>query len=199
LLKSGSRKLALGVDSLSREMNSMVMPLPEPAARSPYFSGGIALEDGQVILVINPGAIFEGFKGGALEHRESAPPESRVRRHTILVVDDSFTARTLQKNILETAGYEVKIAVDGAQALATLKASTFDAVVADVQMPRMDGFQLLEAMKADERLQSLPVVLVTSLSSEEDRARGMSLGARAYIVKQRFDHKELLEVVRQIL
>lgn len=197
LLRAGGNVLALAVDRLLRELNSLVAPLPRPADRSPYFSGGVVLENGKTALVLDPSAIVERFRGAAW--KEPAKRAAvRKPRHTILVVDDSFTARTLQKNILEAAGFDVRIATNGVEALGLLKVGDFDAIVADVQMPQMDGFQLLQNIKADEQLQEIPLVLVTSLNSEEDQARGLALGAHAYIVKQKFDHQELLEVIRQL-
>ncbi len=115
------------------------------------------------------------------------------------MVDDSFTARTLQKSILETAGYNVRTAEDGRAALTILHSSTVALVVSDVQMPHVDGFQLLATMKSQPSLADIPVILVTSLSSQEDQERGLALGADAYIVKERFDHQELLSVVRQLV
>ncbi|HSJ01772.1 MAG: response regulator, partial [Verrucomicrobium sp.] len=121
------------------------------------------------------------------------------KKPVVLVVDDSFTARTLQKSILEAAGYAVRVAVNGKAALDLLRSDRIDAVVSDIQMPEMDGFQLLSAMKNQATLSELPVVLVTSLSSKEDQERGLALGADAYIVKERFDHRELLETIRQLV
>ena len=95
--------------------------------------------------------------------------------------------------------FQFCVHVDGLEALAEARLNPYDAVVSDIQMPRMDGFQLLDALKQDPRLKDTPVILVTSLSSEEDRARGLALGAEAYIVKQKFDHEDLLRVVRQII
>jgi two-component system chemotaxis sensor kinase CheA len=115
------------------------------------------------------------------------------------VVDDSLTTRTLEKSILEANGYRVQVAVDGVEALAKLRAEKADLVITDVQMPRMDGFTLLEAMKKDSSLHRIPVIMVTSLDRLEDQKRGLELGADAYIVKRKFDQAELLSAIRQIL
>lgn len=131
--------------------------------------------------------------------REEKPAATVRKKPVVLVVDDSFTARTLQKSILEAAGYAVRVAVNGKAAYDMLRADPVDAVVSDVQMPEMDGFQLLSAMKNHSRLADLPVVLVTSLNSREDQERGLALGADAYIVKERFDHRELLDTIRQLV
>jgi two-component system chemotaxis sensor kinase CheA len=125
--------------------------------------------------------------------------ETKEKRRPVLVVEDSITARTLLKNILETSGYEVKTAVDGADAFAALKTGEFDLVVSDVDMPRMNGFDLTAKIRADKKLSGLPVVLVTALESREDRERGIDVGANAYIVKSSFEQSNLLEVINRLI
>jgi two-component system chemotaxis sensor kinase CheA len=100
---------------------------------------------------------------------------------------------------LETNGFHVGIAVDGREGLELLQRERFDLVISDVEMPRMDGFALLAAMKQDDRLSSTPVVLVTSRDRGEDREKGLELGADAYIVKQKFDHQSWLNTIREIV
>ena len=115
------------------------------------------------------------------------------------MVDDSAVTRTLEKSILEAAGYQVRVAADGAAALDLLGREPCDLVVTDIEMPRLDGFSLTEQVRADERLRDLPVVLVTSLDSEDDRRRGVEVGADAYIVKGAFDQDRLLETIRRLI
>jgi two-component system chemotaxis sensor kinase CheA len=121
----------------------------------------------------------------------------KVRR--ILVAEDSITARTLLKSILEAAGCQVTTAVDGMDAFTRLRSGNFDLVVSDVDMPRLSGFELTTKMREDKKLREIPVVLVTSLESSQDRERGIEAGANAYIVKSSFDQSNLLEVVRGLL
>jgi two-component system chemotaxis sensor kinase CheA len=121
------------------------------------------------------------------------------RRKRLLVADDSVTTRTLEKAILEEAGYEVRLAADGHQAWRILQKESIDLVVADVEMPGMDGFTLTETLRHSTVLPRIPVVLVTSLSSDKDRARGLEAGADAYIVKSGFDRSTLLQAVGQLL
>jgi two-component system chemotaxis sensor kinase CheA len=118
---------------------------------------------------------------------------------SILVVEDSITSRALLKNILEAAGYRVATAVDGIDAYTALKTATFDLVVSDVEMPRMDGFYLTAKVRADKHLAELPIVLVTALGSREHRERGIDAGANAYIVKSSFDQSNLLETVQRLI
>ncbi|MDQ6674213.1 MAG: response regulator, partial [Chloroflexota bacterium] len=123
--------------------------------------------------------------------------EHRVRR--LLAVDDSLTTRTLMRSILEAAGYDVVVAADGLEALSLLQSDSFDLVVADVEMPRMNGFELTEAIRRDARLGQIPVVLVTSLAGNDHRERGVAAGADAYIVKSVFEQGLLLDTVGRLL
>jgi two-component system chemotaxis sensor kinase CheA len=117
----------------------------------------------------------------------------------VLVTDDSFATRELIRSILESAGYHVTVAVDGQHALEQLRAEPFELVVSDVEMPRLNGMELVASMRADPALHGIPAVLLTSLASEQDRQRGMDAGAQAYIVKSQFDQESLLDVVRQLV
>ncbi|MEN3939826.1 response regulator [Prosthecobacter sp. SYSU 5D2] len=194
----GQKPLALHVEAFVGEIHALIRPLPYPASLSPHFSGGIVTEEGAVVLVLNPQTLADRCRATPLQEDTKTAPV-QVRRSTILVADDSFTARTLQKSILETAGYNVRTAEDGRAALAILHSTEVALVVSDVQMPHVDGFQLLATMKSQPALAEIPLILVTSLSSQEDQERGLALGADAYIVKERFDHQELLAVVRQLV
>ena len=148
-------------------------------------------------LVINPFVLAGGaVAGSGLELVDRRPERTTP---AILVVDDSLTTRTLEKSILEAHGFEVHLAVNGMQALRHLRAERIDLVIADVQMPELDGFGLLASMKEDPALADIPVILVTSLEKREDRARGLALGADAYIVKRKFDQAELLSTIGQLL
>jgi two-component system chemotaxis sensor kinase CheA len=121
------------------------------------------------------------------------------KRKTVLVVEDSITSRMLLKNILESAGYRVRTAVDGVDALTAMKTEAVDAVVSDIEMPRLNGFDLTGKIRADRKLAELPVVLVTALESAADRERGAEAGANAYIVKSSFDQSNLLEAIERLV
>jgi two-component system chemotaxis sensor kinase CheA len=117
----------------------------------------------------------------------------------ILVAEDSITSRMLLKNILETAGYQVTVAVDGVEAYTRAKSGEFDLIVSDVDMPMMNGFELTLKVKNDAKLNNIPVVLVTSLESRDDRERGIEVGADAYIIKSSFDQGNLLDVIKKLI
>ena len=114
-------------------------------------------------------------------------------------MEDSITTRVLLKNILDSVGYNAKTAVDGIDGFNVLKAEDFDLVVSDIDMPRMDGFNLTAKIRADKKLAELPVVLVTALESRDDQERGMEVGANAYIVKSSFDQSNLLDTIRRLI
>ncbi len=126
-------------------------------------------------------------------------PTAPTRKKSVLVAEDSITSRTLLKNILETAGYEVETGVDGIDALTKLRSGSFDLVVSDVDMPRMNGFGLTSKIRADKKLAELPVVLVTALDSRADREHGIDVGANAYLVKSSFDQGNLLETIQRLI
>jgi two-component system chemotaxis sensor kinase CheA len=117
----------------------------------------------------------------------------------ILVVDDSITTRTMERNLLEAAGYKVAVASNGQEAWTILKSEHFDLLVSDVDMPRMNGFDLTARVRADPTLADLPVVLVTALESRDDKERGIEVGANAYVIKSGFDQSKLLEIIRRLV
>ena len=114
-------------------------------------------------------------------------------------MEDSITSRMLLKNILETGGYRVKVAVDGMDGWIALKEEKFDLVVSDVDMPGMNGFELTEKIRQDKNLKELPVVLVTAMESREDREKGIDVGVDGYIVKSSFDQSNLLDVIKKLV
>jgi two-component system chemotaxis sensor kinase CheA len=126
-----------------------------------------------------------------------APAEQRRLR--VLVADDSLTTRTLERYILEAAGYEVALAGDGLEALALLDERECDVLVSDVDMPRLDGVSLTVQVRQVPRFRELPIILVTSLASAEDRERGLQAGADAYMVKSSFDQDQLLRTIQELV
>lgn len=199
---SAERRTALAVESLLGVQEVVIKPLPWPFARVGGTAGAATLASGDVVMILNaadltrPGHAAE--PGGAATEPpplDVAPP----RQASVLVVDDSAVTRTLEKGILEAAGYQVRVAPDGAVALELLQRERCDLVVTDIEMPRLDGFALTARVRADEQLRDLPVVLVTSLDSEDDRRRGVEVGADAYIVKGAFDQDRLLETIRRLI
>lgn len=203
VLRLGDQRLGVRVSAFSDVRTATVVALTHPDVDD-LVQGAVHLEQDQVAVVINPEALMRRYARNELGLRTSADRVAapvRAARRTILIVDDSVTTRTLEKSILETNGFNVMMAVDGVDALNQLRSATalVDLVVADVEMPRMDGFQLLAALKGDGQLAGIPVIMMTSRASQDDVQRGMELGADAYLVKQTFDQRELLTTIGQLL
>ncbi|HTC80405.1 MAG TPA: response regulator [Acidimicrobiia bacterium] len=199
---SGSTAAGVLVDEIRGEEEIVVTTLPAPLQRVRFTAGATILGTGEVVPVLHAGEVFRAAAGHlpaasavAGAGAAAAPAGPKV----VVVADDSVTTRTLERVILESAGYEVRTAGDGAQALALVQAGGCDAVVSDVQMPVLDGFALCERLRADARFRDLPVVLVTALGSRDDRERGVAVGADAYIVKGEFDQETLLATLRRLL
>ncbi|MBI1982758.1 MAG: response regulator, partial [Acidobacteria bacterium] len=195
-----NQRMAFLVDEVVEEQEVLVKGLGRQLARVRNIAGAAVLGTGRVVPVLNvPDLAKSAVEASAAPAVSAAAGEPPERRKSILVAEDSITARSLLKNILESAGYVVQTAVDGVDALTALKAGEFELVVSDVDMPRMNGFDLTARIRADKKLGDLPVVLVTALESREDRERGIDVGANAYIVKSSFDQSNLLDTVGRLI
>jgi two-component system chemotaxis sensor kinase CheA len=200
VIGAGDRRAAFLVDELLSEQEVVVTNLGSRLRRVRHFSGATLLPSGRVALILNAGDLVQtalSREAGPALGEQLTPRSADARR--LLVVDDSVTTRTLVKSILEAAGYAVQAAADGSEAWQLLQERGADLVVADVEMPRMDGFDLTANIRRSPRFRQLPVVLVTALDSEQDRARGLEAGADAYLVKSAFDQRHLLETISQLL
>ncbi|MDP2030743.1 MAG: hybrid sensor histidine kinase/response regulator [Thiobacillus sp.] len=200
VLALGTQRIAFRVEEIVGEQEVLVKPLGPQLTRVRNVAGASVLGTGEVVPVLNvPDLLKSAVKRAMAPLAPAAETRGETEKQSILVVEDSITSRALLKNILESAGYRVTTAVDGADAYTTLKTGTFDLVVSDVEMPRMDGFDLTAKVRADKQLAELPVVLVTALGSREHRERGIDAGANAYIVKNSFDQSNLLEVIGRLI
>jgi two-component system chemotaxis sensor kinase CheA len=191
-------ELAFVVDDALLEQEVVVRGLGRGLAGVALVSGATVLESGDVCPILATNELVR--RALAVPRISLGAAQGRVvSTRRVLVVDDSATTRSLVRSILEVGGYAVQVAVDGADALARIKRDPPEAIVSDVEMPRMDGFALCAAVRAMPSLLNIPFILVTSLSSEEDRARGLAAGADAYIVKGEFEQGTLLEAVGRLL
>jgi len=193
-------RIGFVVDEIVGEREIVIRPLQTLLHRVRFVAGATMTGSGQIIVVLNPDDLLANAlqKAGRSDVIDTHAPQQKAATR-ILVVDDSITTRTLVKGILQSQGFEVISAVDGREAFARLEAAPVDLVVTDIEMPEMDGFELTEKIRADERFERLPVVIVTSLARDEDRQRGMAAGADAFIVKGVFETQSLLDVIRQLV
>lgn len=204
LLSMGASPLAFEVESVQNEQEILLKPLGPQLLRVRFVAGATVLGSGSVVPVLNPSDVIRGALRSAASAVRSSPEdgasgELRQERPAILVAEDSITSRTLIKNILTTAGYDVTAVVDGLAAWTALGEKGYAALVSDVEMPQMGGFDLTARVRADPRWADLPVVLITSLESREDRERGVEVGANAYIVKSSFDQGNLLDILGRLI
>ncbi|MHB8621653.1 MAG: response regulator, partial [Chloroflexota bacterium] len=198
LIGAGARRVALAVDRVIGEEEIVVKPLGFPLLRVRYFAGATILGSGRVVPILNVSDLVQAASASRVSALKRQPTKEVGRRRRVLVVDDSLTTRTLERYILEAAGYDVALASNGAQALALLREDVRDVLVSDIDMPELDGIALTMKVRQDPKLRDLRVVLVTALESPEDRERGMHAGADAYIVKGSFDQDTLLRTIEDL-
>jgi two-component system chemotaxis sensor kinase CheA len=188
------------VEAVHEEQELVFKELRGPLRSQKTFTGAALLGNGDIVPILDVNALFDLASRAPLT--DAAPVSARreaPRIARVLVVDDSLVAGELQKNILLAAGYESEIASDGVEALECLHRKDWDLVVADVDMPRMSGFELTERVRADEHLRDIPVIIVTSRDTVDDRRRGFEAGADAYVLKREFDQGQLLDTVRRLI
>lgn len=200
VVEANEARLGLRVDAIRQEAELVFKELHGPLRHQRLFAGASLLGSGEIVPIVNVEALVE--RAGRLPAAPppaSAPRPQPRRPGRVLVVEDSLVAGELQKNILRAAGYEAEIAADGVEALEKLLGGDWDLVIADVDMPRMDGLELTARIRADERLRNLPVVIVTARDTIEERRRGVEVGADAYMVKREFDQEQLLAIVGRLV
>jgi two-component system chemotaxis sensor kinase CheA len=188
----GAQRAVVAVDEVLGQQDVVVSSLGSRAAKIAHLAGASVLDDGRVVGVLATAEILRRVQPAA----SRAAGASRPR---VLIADDSLTTRAAMKAVLELAGFAVVPAADGEEAFALIRDQGCQVVVSDVQMPRLDGLALTRRLKADPRLRSIPVILITSLGSPEDRAAGLEAGADGYLVKREVERGMLLELVRQLL
>jgi len=199
LISQNGKRIAFLVDKIVDEQEVLVKTLGRQLSRVRNIAGATVLAKRKLVPILNVADLMQStVRVSSRTARAPALEKEKPSRKSVLVVEDSITSRTLLKNILETAGYNVNTAVDGIDGFTQLRSGAFDVVVSDVEMPRMNGFDLTAKIRADKKLSEVPVILVTALQSREDRERGMDVGANAYIVKSSFDQSNLLEVVGRL-
>lgn len=196
----GDQRCAIAVDEIVGDQTVLAKNLEPPLIRIPNVAGATIRGDGSVLLTLNPIDLLRRASSlGPNRAAALAADSARRAAPRVLLVDDSFTTRALERSVLEAAGFSVVAVADAEAALVELDADAFDAVVSDVSMPGMNGFDLCAKIRKTERTRALPVVLVTSLGSDADRRRGLEAGADAYVAKQEFDHELLVQKLNELL
>jgi len=202
ILSVAEKRIALRVSGFLSTQQVVLKSLGGQLRRVRNVAGAAILGDGQLVTILNVSDLMKSLRAKSVASLGPPIVTKEVRRWRVLLADDSLTTRTLEKHILENAGYEVLTAADGQEAwelISKNEKGSPDLVVSDVNMPRMDGFVLTQSIKGDSSYARMPVVLVTSLESPQDRLHGMEAGADAYIVKSTFDQRELLETIERLI
>lgn len=196
-------RYGLVVDHVIGEENLVVRPLDSRLGKVPNVSAGAILDDGSPVVIFDTDdlvrSIHQLLTAGKLQKIGKGRPAVAAGKKRVLIVDDSLTVREVERRLLETAGYEVVTAVDGVDGWNTLTAQTFDLLISDVDMPRMNGIDLVRTVKADPLLKEVPVMIVSYKDREEDRLRGLEAGANYYLTKGSFHDESLLTAVRDLI
>jgi chemotaxis protein histidine kinase CheA len=198
IIRDGEEKLGLIVDEIIGREEMVVKPLPLHLQSLRMVSGVTIGERDSIVNVLHvPELIKQARESGDPGRLRPAAKEERAL--TVLVVDDSINTREIEKSILEAYGYDVVTAEDGEDGWEKTREAQFDLVITDVEMPRLDGFSFTERLRGDGRYRNVPVIIVTSREKDEDKKRGITVGANAYIVKGAFDQSNLIETVRNLI
>jgi len=161
--------------------------------------GNSIAADGSILLLLEPYGIKEMGRTSPDDEVHIEVSEEEKFNYKVLLVDDSLIARKVEQGILEHIGFEVDTAIDGLDALSKLESETYDMVVTDLEMPRLDGFGLVRRMRNQPQHEDLPILIISTRESAEDRMRAMEAGADAYLVKQQLDSESLLKSIRMLI
>lgn len=193
----GNEQLGLIVDSIIGNEDVVIKPLPTHMQNIQWVSGVTISGKNELISILHVPTIIDAAKEMKEERRfEKAGDKKAIH---ILLAEDSFSTGEIEKSILESYGYKVDIAVDGQEALEKAMEYKYDVVITDIEMPRLDGFSLTEKLRKESEYEHIPIIIVTSRDKEEDKKRGVRVGADAYIVKSAFDQSNLLETIQNLV
>lgn len=203
VLSEGSHAYAMEVSAFMGETELVVRPVDPRLGKVPFINSVSTTEDGELVLILDTDDLIRAMAGELSGGRNLGMRASRVtsavRPRRILVVDDSVTVRELERRLLEKHGYEVDVAVDGADGLNALRTHDYQLVISDVDMPRMNGLELVKRLRDDPRLSELPVIIVSYKEREEDRKMGNAAGANVYLSKTGFKDDRLVHAVRELI
>jgi two-component system sensor histidine kinase and response regulator WspE len=204
VVKKGDHSYGVVVDSFLGQRELSVQALDARLGKIQDISAAALMEDGSPVLIVDVDDLLRSVEilisgGFASSFARQANPNDGIKRKRILVVDDSLTVREVEKKLLVDQGYQVDIAVDGMDGWNAIRRSDYDLLITDVDMPRMDGIELVELLKQDHRLEALPVMIVSYKDRREDRQRGLEAGADYYLSKGSFHDETLIEAVIDLI
>ncbi|WP_006786673.1 hybrid sensor histidine kinase/response regulator [Thiorhodospira sibirica] len=192
-------KLALKVNDLVDEQDMVIKPLPAHLRDRVLIAGMVMTGNSELISILHAPALMDLARHNISTTATRTTEASSTTGQRVLVVDDSLNTREIEKDLLEAHGYQITLAEDGLDGLQKARSQSFDAILTDVEMPNMDGFSLTAALRQDERYRHTPIIIITSREKEEDKRRGIEVGADAYIIKGSFDQNNLLDTLKNLL
>lgn len=200
IVQSVEKRIGILVDELMGRQEIISKSMGDPLKHVKHISGATILGSGKVVMILDIPSIIHSAEGGVV--RQSALKPKVVagkKKKTILLAEDTLTTAMLEKNILESVGYAVVIARDGKEALDKALQEKFDLVISDILMPRMDGFEFVTRLRKEKNYKEIPIIIVTTRESDEDKRKGMEAGANAYLLKSDFTSEGLLETMERLL
>ena len=202
MLSDATGAYGLIVEAFRGEQDLVVRPLDPRLGKVPNLSAAAILDDGSPVLIVDVEDLIRSMdqfiQTGSLARCETRRTAAASKKR-VLVVDDSITVREVERQLLLHKGYDVAVAVDGVDGWNKVRAEQFDLVVSDIDMPRMTGLELVAAVRADAKLRDLPVVIVSYKEREEDRLRGLEVGANCYLTKSSFHDNRFIEAVEDLI
>ncbi len=198
LLRSGIQRIALHVDELVRSQEIVVKNINPQLSRVPGVAGATVLGDGKIVLIINPVQLAQRAQPAAGAADLPPPITGKPSTRTVMVVDDSLTVRKITGRLLEREGYQVLTAKDGVDALEQIKETLPDVMLVDIEMPRMDGFDLTRNIRHDPRTAGIPIIIISSRTAEKHRSRANQLGVNDFLGKP-YEEAQLLQKIARYL
>ncbi|HEY9666629.1 MAG TPA: Hpt domain-containing protein [Coleofasciculaceae cyanobacterium] len=199
LVQVGEEQAGFFCDRLLDTQEIVIKPQSQLLKRVRNVTGATILPTGEVCMILNPPDLFKSLQQQTSSAHPRKAKQFTQRKPVILLVEDSIYVRTQEQRLLEKAGYEVVTAIDGLDGYQQLKTRNFDAVISDVEMPKLDGFSLIAKIRKHQEYKDLPIILVTTLNSDEDKRRGAEAGADAYVLKGKFNQGLLLETLERLV
>jgi len=196
-IQSDDIKLALVVDAVIEKNEVIIKSFDGILKKVRNVSGATILDSGEICIILNPKELVKTITKTSISLLVETETKEE-KNFKILVVDDSLTTRVQIKRILETEGFDVEIGVDGEDGWNKANLEKFSFIITDMEMPRLNGLEFTKKIKQSEKLKDIPVVILTSLGSEENIKQGMDAGADAYLVKTKFDRKDLLQIIKRL-
>jgi two-component system sensor histidine kinase and response regulator WspE len=199
-----TNRYGLVVDQFLGERNLVVRPLDHRLGKVPNISAAALMEDGSPVLIVDTEDLVRSIdkllaSGQLSQVNQSTNGHATKTHKRILVVDDSITVREMERKLLQNKGYDVEVAVNGMDGWNAVRSGHYDLVITDIDMPRMNGIELVNQIKTNTNLKSLPVIIVSYKDREEDRIHGLEAGANYYLTKSSFHDDSLVEAVIDLI